>query len=190
MGTVAFMVATNLHAGKELQRLHKASDLATHWSSYGYVFSRNVYTYRRLRGLTQDELAELSGIDRNTISMYERNETNSGAVVNPQLRNIYALALALDMPPAVLLPRGERVPAGKCELPERAFALVWPASDEDYGTLKERLNLHQKQERLHHSTPVVGAVSAPAWEILEKQAQGIPFPQLREHPVFVETHTH
>lgn len=188
VGTVAHMASTNLHAGKEFQRLRGDADLATHWSSYGYVFSRTIYAYRRLRGLTQDELAELSGIDRNTISMYERNETNTGAVVNPQLRNIYALALALDVPPAVLLPRGERIPVGKCEVPDHAFALVWPASDDDFGSLRDRVNIYKKRVRAATApatVPVVGTVHAPAWDMLEKQARGLPFAGLREHPVFL-----
>lgn len=55
---------------------------------------------RNRAGLTQRELAELSGVSRWTIIDIER-----GRVRSPRVFTIVALAFALDVDPAILVPR-------------------------------------------------------------------------------------
>lgn len=74
------------------------------WDSYGFVLAQRVRSVRIMRGLTQLELARLSGLSRNFISNLERNETASQTSSDPVLSKIYRLAMALQVPPAVLLP--------------------------------------------------------------------------------------
>jgi XRE family transcriptional regulator, regulator of sulfur utilization len=101
------------------------------WPSYGLRFGRNLHRLRRLRGLTQEQLASLSGIARNSISNMERNLNNSGTATNPQLSTIYQLARALDVPPAVLLPAGDRPVADICSAEEVGIFLRWPDGQQD-----------------------------------------------------------
>ncbi len=54
-------------------------------------FGQRIKTLRKERGLTQEELAELSGLDRTYISGIERG------LRNVALRNIEALAQALGV---------------------------------------------------------------------------------------------
>jgi len=54
-------------------------------------FGQRIRTLRRERGLTQEALAELSGLDRTYISGIERG------IRNVALRNIEALAQALNI---------------------------------------------------------------------------------------------
>jgi transcriptional regulator with XRE-family HTH domain len=54
-------------------------------------FGQRLRTLRKERGLTQEELAELSGLDRTYISGIERGRRNVA------LRNIEVLAQALDV---------------------------------------------------------------------------------------------
>ena len=50
------------------------------------------------------ELAKLAGVSRNFVSNLERNETASQTASDPVLSKIYRLAMALNVPPAMLLP--------------------------------------------------------------------------------------
>jgi len=54
-------------------------------------FGQRIRTLRKARGMTQEELAELSGLDRTYISGIERG------LRNVALRNIEALAQALEV---------------------------------------------------------------------------------------------
>lgn len=60
------------------------------------VFGERIRTLRQSRGFSQEHLAELAGIHRTYLSSLERGERNVA------LDNIYALAEALDVPPAQL----------------------------------------------------------------------------------------
>lgn len=97
------------------------------WPSFGLSLGRNLRRLRKARRLTQDDLAELTGLTRNTISNIERNLGNSDTPGDPRLSTVYRLARALDVPPAVLLPAGGELVADIC--PTRAYGLTlrWPA---------------------------------------------------------------
>ncbi|MCQ9343151.1 helix-turn-helix domain-containing protein [Corynebacterium kozikiae] len=75
-----------------------------HWASYGYELAQRLKALRKMRGLSQEMLAELAGLSRNQISNLERNDNNSLAPADPRLSTVYALAQALEVPPVVLLP--------------------------------------------------------------------------------------
>ena len=60
-------------------------------------FGQNVRKYRTLRGLTQVQLSETSGLQQAFISIIERGETNVS------LATIVALANALEIPSVLLL---------------------------------------------------------------------------------------
>ncbi|RSZ61786.1 XRE family transcriptional regulator [Corynebacterium hylobatis] len=101
------------------------------WPSYGLRLGRNLHQLRRIRGLTQEQLATLSGIARNSISNIERNLNNSGKAPDPQLTTIYQLARALDVPPAVLLPAGDAPVADICSAGDVGISIRWPAGGPD-----------------------------------------------------------
>lgn len=60
-------------------------------------FGINVYNRRKELGYTQEQLAEMSNLDRTTIGLIESGQTNV------TLKNIKALADALEVHPADLL---------------------------------------------------------------------------------------
>lgn len=60
------------------------------------AFGRRVRELRQLRGLSQEELAERSGMHRTYISSLERGHRNVG------IDNVLLLARALDVPTATL----------------------------------------------------------------------------------------
>ncbi|ERS55348.1 MULTISPECIES: helix-turn-helix domain-containing protein [Corynebacterium] len=82
------------------------------WSSYGYGFSQQLRRVRERRGVSQQVLADISGVSRSQISNLERNENGLHTMADPQLSTVYKLALALEIPPAVLLPAGGDVVEG------------------------------------------------------------------------------
>lgn len=84
-----------------------------------------------MRGLTQERLADLVDMSRNSISNIERNENNSGNATDPLLSTIYRLAEALDVPPAVLLPGADRRTEDICSADSLEIEFVWPASAQD-----------------------------------------------------------
>lgn len=79
--------------------------------------------------MTQESLAAVSGISRNTISNLERNEGNSGIPADPVFSTIYRLAQALNVPPAALIPAvGEPVKA-ICSDRNLEVDVVWPDTE-------------------------------------------------------------
>lgn len=60
-------------------------------------FGENMRKLRNSRGLSQEVLADLCGLDRTYISGIERGRRNLG------LRNLDAIAVALDLPMSDLL---------------------------------------------------------------------------------------
>lgn len=57
----------------------------------------NVRRYREIKGLTQEQLSELSGFGQNYLSDLERGRRN------PTVVTVYEIALALDTSAAALL---------------------------------------------------------------------------------------
>ncbi len=97
------------------------------WPSFGLGLGRNLRRLRKARRLTQDDLAALTGLTRNTISNIERNLGNADTPGDPRLSTVYRLARALDVPPAALLPAGGELVADIC--PPRTYGIMlrWPA---------------------------------------------------------------
>ena len=87
------------------------------WASYGFRFSQNLKKIRRKRGVTQQALAEIAGLSRTQVCNLERNENNSGTSADPALSTVYKLALALEVPPALLLPQPEDNVKSVCATP-------------------------------------------------------------------------
>lgn len=61
------------------------------------IFAENVKRYRNVRGYSQENLAERSGLHRTYIAGIET------VTRNVSLKNIEKIAIALDIPPALLL---------------------------------------------------------------------------------------
>lgn len=108
------------------------------WPSYGLALGRKLAQLRRLRGLTQDQLATLSDVSRNSISNIERNLNNAGTATDPRLSTLYRLARALDVPPAALLPGGDRLVADICSAEGLGISLRWPAGEGDLRPFRPR----------------------------------------------------
>lgn len=60
-------------------------------------FSQKVKEFRKLRGLTQANLAEAAAVDRKTISRIENS------AYSPSLTSLFAIAEALEVDPKELL---------------------------------------------------------------------------------------
>lgn len=136
------------------------------WPSYGLRLGRNLHRLRRLRGLTQEQLAALSGIARNSISNMERNLNNAGTAANPQLSTIYRLARALDVPPAVLLPAGDRPVADICAAQEAGIAIRWPEGQQDLRRFRRAFAQYGSGPRYEDSPEPPQAVDG-RWPIEE-----------------------
>lgn len=98
------------------------------WQSYGRRLAVNIRHLRTLRGLSQEELADLSHLARNQISNLERNNNNGRGPANPKLSTIYQVAHGLGVMPFLLLPAGA-CPVGKlCPDigPEHPLEIHWP----------------------------------------------------------------
>ena len=82
------------------------------WRTYGLSFSERLKWLRNHRKLSQERLAQLSGMHRNQISNLERNVSRDpGSPADPHLSTVYELARALDVAPDLLLPDLGRTPA-------------------------------------------------------------------------------
>lgn len=55
------------------------------------ILSKNLLKYRKLRGLSQEELSSKSGVSRRMVAYYETKPSN------PAINSIYLLAQALDV---------------------------------------------------------------------------------------------
>ncbi|WP_080796680.1 helix-turn-helix domain-containing protein [Corynebacterium pacaense] len=76
------------------------------WETYGSALAHRARQLRRYRGLTQEQLSELSGVSRNLIQNIERGYASGkpNKPANPSLKTLYSLSYALDVPPAALMP--------------------------------------------------------------------------------------
>ena len=116
---------------------------------------------RRMRRLTQEELASLAGISRNSVSNIERNLNNSGEATDPHLSIVYRLAQALDVPPAVLLPGGDRPVADICSAEEVGITLVWPRSEDDLLPFRRAFVQHGRGPRYEERVELPQVVDPP-----------------------------
>ncbi|MCI1256744.1 MAG: helix-turn-helix domain-containing protein [Corynebacterium provencense] len=80
------------------------------WKTYAAAVGYRVKTLRTDLELTQEALAERSGISRNQIQNIERGHGTgaNGRVTNMSMEHVYRLAYALEVPPIVLLPDVEK----------------------------------------------------------------------------------
>lgn len=112
------------------------------WQSYGLALSKRLRKLRVMRGISQERLAELSGVSRNEISYLERNETSTGKAGDPKLSTVYRLARALAVPPAAMLPGpgdqvAEHFPAPESAAQDLSVDVRWPMSEQDTVTFRE-----------------------------------------------------
>jgi len=76
----------------------------------------NVRRVRERRGLTQEALAERAGQDLSYLQRVERGATNLS------MRVLLALAMALDVPPSLLLRKARLPPAKRGRPPKKKIA--------------------------------------------------------------------
>ncbi|MEL4151886.1 helix-turn-helix domain-containing protein [Corynebacterium bovis] len=74
------------------------------WDSLSADMAERLRELRLRAGLTQAELADLSGVTRNHISGLEAGPRTDGRSVDPRLSTLYRLAAALGVPPAAVFP--------------------------------------------------------------------------------------
>lgn len=102
-----------------------------HWPSYGHTLGTRLREIRKIRGYSQEELAEIVDMSRNAISNLERNENNNGKPGDPRLSTVYKLSQALDIPPAALLPAVGEKPDFICVDEDMPVDVRWPSKQEE-----------------------------------------------------------
>lgn len=83
--------------------------------SIAQAFAAALRKARKESGLTQEELAHLSGLDRSTVSQAELGKAS------PQVETLIRLAGALDMSPSDLLPNVRWEPPAASANPKGKF---------------------------------------------------------------------
>lgn len=104
------------------------------WRTYGLALGRRLRWLRTHRDLTQEQLAELSGVHRNQISNIERNVSRDDGSADPHLSMIFRLARALNVSPNLLIPNVDNPVASKSG--ESVSDVAWVAVQTE---LDERL---------------------------------------------------
>ena len=112
------------------------------WASYGFTFAQNLKRIRRIRGITQQVLAEISGMSRTQVCNLERNENNSGTSADPALSTVYKLALALEVPPSLLLPESGENVSSICTTTGTRAALMRIQAGDAEGEIESHLAAH------------------------------------------------
>jgi transcriptional regulator with XRE-family HTH domain len=79
------------------------------------AFAEALYTARTAAGLTQEELAHRSGLDRSTVSQSELGKAS------PQVETLIRLAGGLGMDPSDLLPKARWKPPAASARPKGEF---------------------------------------------------------------------
>ncbi|WP_371259787.1 helix-turn-helix transcriptional regulator [Corynebacterium sp. HMSC04H06] len=110
------------------------------WKSCGELFASNLRTARVRRGLSQRALADISGVSRNQIGNLER-----ARAADPTISTVYKLALALEIPPAVLLPY------------TRQFAASLVAEVSDVAAFSPAYVRQRRREATSHPFPAARA---------------------------------
>ena len=75
------------------------------WKDYARELGINIARARTAKGYSQDRVAAEAGLSRFTYWKLERGESNPDTPANPRLRSILAVAQALDIELADLLPK-------------------------------------------------------------------------------------
>lgn len=117
--TVETVVTTpsNFEAARaESEAVGGVSSVEKMWPSVGLELARKLRGLRTMRGLTQEELSEISGLSRNTISNLERNESTQLAASNPGLMLLFKLSHSLAIPPLALIPSLGIIPGSPMRL--------------------------------------------------------------------------
>lgn len=74
------------------------------WVDYARELGIRLHMERTSRNLTQERLAEIAGMTRYHYQQLEKGESRPGTPANPSLKNIIALAQALEIEPTELIP--------------------------------------------------------------------------------------
>lgn len=99
---------------------HTPSD----YERVAHLLGIRVATLRGLRGLTQEGLAERTGLSRNQIQNIERNRNNQQGFGNPRLETIVRLAVALEVDATYLI-------SSDLQGPSTSHPTSTPAADPD-----------------------------------------------------------
>ena len=75
------------------------------WKDYARELGINIARARTAKGYSQDRVAAEAGLSRFTYWKLEQGESNPDTPANPRLRSILAVAQALDIEQADLLPK-------------------------------------------------------------------------------------
>lgn len=75
------------------------------WAIFSEALGAELQRLRLARGLSQEDVAYAAGLSRYTYQKLEKGESQPGTPANPSLRNVMALAQALDVPLEALLPQ-------------------------------------------------------------------------------------
>jgi len=79
---------------------------AGEWANFVRELGINIQKLRIARGLSQEQVAYAAGLSRYTFQKFEKGESMPGTPANPSLRNIMAIAQALEVTLDDLLPIG------------------------------------------------------------------------------------
>jgi len=76
------------------------------WEQYARQLGTNLARARQAQGLSQERVAHRAGLAGFTYYKYEKGESRPGTPANPNLKTLLALAQALQVDLADLLPEG------------------------------------------------------------------------------------
>lgn len=83
------------------------SHLDLDWSGYAEEIGRRVAAIRRLRGVTQPDLAHTIGMSRSHLQNIERSRSSAeGSAGNPSAYGLARIACGLGVPMRLLVPQG------------------------------------------------------------------------------------
>ncbi|RBP99641.1 helix-turn-helix domain-containing protein [Bifidobacterium xylocopae] len=83
------------------------------WVTFAREFGRNLQRLRSERNLSQEQLAAATGLSRSQCQRLEAGANRSGQPSNPSLRNLLALATALNTDLTTLVPEALACNANK-----------------------------------------------------------------------------
>lgn len=119
------------------------------WRTYGLSIASRLRLLRAHRELSQDQLAERSGLHRNQISNIERNTSRDDGCADPQMSTIFKLARALNVTPSTLIPDADH-PVGE-RSSETSSEGAWSAVELELMKKLAKLDKEDPEEsaRLH-----------------------------------------